>query len=211
MKKYLTLAIAISGITIGFFYLHVNNQPADEKTATHTPTEELTTENHHTPKAIASAHTEIPSAIAGIPAINSAPDIENKIINEKKLIQDSAPESLNKFVMSFPSEIAMAIYFQEEFNNEELDYEWVNNAETSIASTFYEDINLQTFSPGQVQCKTRLCQVPMNLENDESNTTLMKILGEKFKTKSIDFAYAIITKHTPEKRQYLYFIRKHES
>ena len=113
--------------------------------------------------------------------------------------------------MSFPSEIAMAIYFQEEFNNEGLDYEWVNNAETSIASTFYEDINLQAFAPGQVQCKTRLCQVPMNLESDEYNTALMKILGEKFKTESIDFAYAIITKHTPEKRQYLYFIRKHES
>ena len=84
MKKYLTFAIAIGGITIGLFYLQVNNQLADKKIPMHASTEKPIEAEHHATKAIFHTNIGIPNAAADGPVIISKPEIENNIIDEKK-------------------------------------------------------------------------------------------------------------------------------
>lgn len=210
MKKYFLAVLSLCVVAMGLFYWQTDNYQ----------------QNKNTPAIKPAVNSMQPGVQEHIPEESLSTDIfqDNEKLNAKKIEPENIPpltsenalnqnpdmESLYTFLTNFPSEIAMASYFQEEFNNENVDYYWVNQAEGNIASTFYDDIYLQEFTLGQIQCKARLCQVQMNLGNDEHNAALMEILGEKFKAGSMHFAYAVIAKHSPENRQYLYFVRKRE-
>lgn len=138
---------------------------------------------------------------------NANHDASTSVPLQKESTQESNVAQVKQFLETYSSDIARTVYLLEKFTAEVVDYQWVDGAEKEIASAFYDGDGLAGFEPQAIQCKASLCQVKMQLEPPEKNTQLVNLLGNKFLSGKLHFAFAIIAVHSVEGYQFLYFIK----